>query len=320
MIHKRRLLVAIICLAVTAGVSPGSGEPPVFWNHLPVKNIGDWRGLHFIDENYGFLVSRQGYQVTLNYDDSLWISQDKILERSLNGICFSPGGETGIAYGARGRLYRTLDSGRNWSIVSISPKYWFYDMVYRDSYAFLVGTELISRGKSTGLALVTVDRGQSWKRLEIEGNSLISLDIAPDETITIVDQQGILISRDTGQVWEKLPIPGEGPAKAAAVRGKRGIMVGLSGFLALSEDGGRSWYEFDVIPENISLVDLEMVDSRRAYAIGGNGVILYTEDGGYNWTPQIASMEFDLEEIHRAGNRVFVGGKTGALMYIDVDD
>ena len=108
--------------------------------------------------------------------------------------------------------------------------------------------------------------------------------------------------------------PGVVP-KSLAIRGSKGIMVGMGGFLALSDDSGKNWQPKNIMSEKFSFYRLLMIDSLRAYAVGSNGEILYTEDAGYNWVPEASGTIHELLDIQMIGKRIYACGKKGALIY-----
>ncbi|RKX23847.1 MAG: hypothetical protein DRP46_14150, partial [Candidatus Zixiibacteriota bacterium] len=91
------------------------------------------------------------------------------------------------------------------------------------------------------------------------------------------------------------------------------------GLLALSSDRGRTWELTGAIVDTATFFDILMLDSKRAYIVGTGGEILYTGDSGRNWTPEASTTGFDLNAVHLAGNRIFVCGKKGTLIYTDLE-
>jgi photosystem II stability/assembly factor-like uncharacterized protein len=95
-------------------------------------------------------------------------------------------------------------------------------------------------------------------------------------------------------------------------------MVGMNGYVAMSGDVGKTWQKYAVLSEDKHLLDLVMVESRRAYAAGSDGAILYTDDSGHNWTPEASSTNAELIKLRQFGNRLYGCGGQGKVIYKDV--
>jgi photosystem II stability/assembly factor-like uncharacterized protein len=83
----------------------------------------------------------------------------------------------------------------------------------------------------------------------------------------------------------------------------------------LSSDTGKTWQKYAVLSEDKHLVDLVMIDSKRAYAAGGDGNILYTDDSGRDWVPEASGTNTQLVEIRQLGNRLYACGGEGVVIY-----
>jgi len=73
---------------------------------------------------------------------------------------------------------------------------------------------------------------------------------------------------------------------AATAAGLRLVAVGEHGLVALSNDGGASWWQARAVPTSVSLTAVRFADARNGWAVGHAGVILRTQDGGETWSRQ----------------------------------
>jgi len=290
------------------------------WHIVPTDITEDLTGMFLIDESNGYLVSKDGSIFKFILTDTGFKYDRTSSHNSLNSICFPANDKMGIALGNKGKILRTEDYGLHWLTDSMSITYSFKDLIFLDTLTgIIVGTDYKKGAASEGIVFKTEDGGRSWAPLDAKGKRFYYVNKSPEGILTIIGQHFMHISRDSGTSWQKEQIPAGGNARAIAVRGSNGIMVGKSGFLALSNDGGKKWETMPILNEAISFHDLLMIDSLRAYIIGSTGEILYTEDSGHNWIPQPSGAVFDLFDIRRAGNKIYVCGKKGTLIYTDLE-
>jgi photosystem II stability/assembly factor-like uncharacterized protein len=313
LLKRAELLFAVLFFLAAAGESLGAE-----WHRINIKSNETFFGLHFIDKTKGFLVTNRKNILTLNETDTGWTAGSLSVGVSLDGICFTPDAKAGFAFGNNGIIFRTDDSGRTWSSDTLNPDTRFRDMAFFDSEKGLLIGEMHTRAKGTsGVAYRTDDGGKTWRQFEIEGWRFSCLYASPQGSAIIIGTRRAFVSHDYGLTWTMTLLPAKTVPNDAAIRGSNGIIVGMSGFLSLSDDRGASWNEKEIITWKINLSAVLMIDSLHAYAVGSSGEILFTDDGGLNWIPEPSNTGENLTGIHTAGNRLFVCGRNGALVYGD---
>src|SRR5689334_16600267 len=63
-----------------------------------------------------------------------------------------------------------------------------------------------------------------------------------------------------------------------------GIVVGLSGRVASTSDGGSTWHRQTITDSLLEdFIDVRMLDTSTALALGSGGEIFSTSDGGVTW-------------------------------------
>jgi photosystem II stability/assembly factor-like uncharacterized protein len=307
------VLTAILLFFSTASSSG------IHWHQIPTGHNDDFNGLFFTTEDYGYIVTKGGSVLTLRNSKGGWSISRTVLGAALEDIYFLENGRTGFAFGANGVIMRTDNQGRNWKADSLDYNIRFYDMAFLNmTDGLIVGTNFSKRVGDKSVIYATSNGGLWWKKLDVPGRRFKTINISPEGTILVTGRQQTARSTDSGISWEISDNPRKSSPNASAVHGGRGIMVGMGGFLALSNDDGKSWQELEVISEKINLFALLMIDSRRAYAVGSAGEILYTEDSGRNWISQASGVADDLHDIQISGNKIFACGKNGALVYADL--
>ena len=72
------------------------------------------------------------------------------------------------------------------------------------------------------------------------------------------------------------------------------VAVGEWGHVLLSDDGGGTWRQAQLVPTRMTLTEVTFVDARRGWAVGHDAVVIHTRDGGESWELQHQAPE---EEI-----------------------
>jgi photosystem II stability/assembly factor-like uncharacterized protein len=119
---------------------------------------------------------------------------------------------------------------------------------------------------------------------------------APSTVYALCEQGVVWVTTDGGVKWTARPVKSDLPVRAMAfLDANRGIVVGDSGLVLGSEDGGKSW-----TPQKSGtkekLMDVTFVGN-EGWATGMNGTLIHSTDGGRNWTPQKTSTTQALEGI-----------------------
>jgi len=289
------------------------------WRQVPLDIRDDFTGLHFIDENHGFLVTKRGMIVSVKLTDSTVMVEREKYRSDLYDIYFRAGGSAGFAVGSNGKILKTHDYGQNWDSLTYDLDIRFTHLAFSDSLnGYLVGAGYGKNTTDSGVVLKTTDGGETWVLEGTMGRKMKYVDISPQNIIMLVGYGMIFTSSDNGLNWDTAALKTGKLPMAGAIRDNNGIIVGSSGLLALSSDRGRSWEMSEILSDTASFFDVLMLDSKRAYIVGSGGEILYTDDAGRNWIPEASATGSILYAIHRVGQRVFVCGQHGALIYTDL--
>jgi photosystem II stability/assembly factor-like uncharacterized protein len=164
-----------------------------------------------------------------------------------------------IVSGSEGQFYSTQDGGVTWKINSPVggdridySDVWFVDR----KHGWLVGNQIIVAGESSrALVLETADGGESWKLASAPA------DVFPS-SVCFVGNDGWL---------------------AGARRIVNGDSVRLEGVLLHTVDGGNSWEQVELGPDEPYLNDVRFVDQERGWLVGRDS-LYRTGDSGKTWT------------------------------------
>lgn len=90
----------------------------------------------------------------------------------------------------------------------------------------------------------------------------------------------IVRSEDGGANWTRVPAPFSADLFGVGGSGARVVVAGEGGFLAVSDDAGRTFRAAEAPALPVTLTDVEFADAERAYAVGPRGLVLRSDDGG----------------------------------------
>ena len=260
--------------------------------------------VYFIDEKCGWIVGDKSLAIKTEDGGGTW-QRVKVPDGTLNDIFFVE--EKGWIVGGGGMILHTDDGGLNWkwqmgSAPSIPAKV----EIPMDGTCPTVEGALKSLMKvffmdrdrgvtvgADGTILRTENGGSSWEPAAFD-----SMEILPEELI----MNGI-ISLNLYDVF--------------FLNEKSGWIVGDSGTILHSEDGGNEW-----IVKNIGLLpplfSISFKNPDEGWAVGQNGFSLKTEDGGKTWDKVVFEEENSLYEIRICGNYgVMVGDQATIIVTND---
>jgi len=264
----------------------------------------------------------------------------------------------GIAY-QRGIHLATFDGGQNWTSASFSNT--AYDVkplnsgevvlagfsglqrkVNREEDWFTNGFPTINFSLPPFNALSTSPDGQfltgggiAFKdgfiiRLDPDF-LLLTLDSFPAEIsdITYLDQTravavgyGIVLhSTDAGSSWTRLPIYNDFFKSVHFPTKEIGYMVGFSGSILKSEDGGLSWLtQRDGNRLTISdepFRSVFFVDESQGFIVGDGGLFWTTTDGGTNWQKITNLPNINFYDIFIQNEKIYIVGDQGTFIRLD---
>ena len=176
-------------------------------------------------------------QVTM--DEEIF-ADDNLPDRILNGVHFPEPG-TGWIAGEFGTTLRTTDGGETWvgerHIEGAIDEIYLFDVASdRDGRAFAVGVG--------GVVIGTSDGGESWSALDV-GTSAGVFGVARSRgrAIAVGDRGVLLVTLDDGASWFEPERPrGFNWLRGASFgRDDDAFVVGESGLVLRSSDGGKTW-------------------------------------------------------------------------------
>jgi photosystem II stability/assembly factor-like uncharacterized protein len=240
-------------------------------------------GVHFAGDKKGWVVGDNGLALMTPDGGRSW-QRVVISDETFNDVIFV--GEKGWIVGGSGLILHTNDGGKNWekqpSNVSQSlMRVLFFD----EDKGFTIGTD--------GIILKTLNGGSSWENASLDCMALLPPEMMEIGIISI-NLYDILFTDESN-----------------------GWIVGDSGAVLHSEDGGKEWKLVNMGPYP-PLFSIAFKNDREGWAVGQNGFSLKTEDGGKTWGKVVIEKENSLYKIRiHNGYGVIVGDQATVIETYD---
>ncbi len=311
----KKIQLIIITILLISTVSSFAAD----WRPIRFVVKEDFQDIHFIDQKLGFAGTRRGNIYELNEVEGGWRMTGVSEGSPLDAIHFTSTENTGYATGLYGFLRKSTDLGKSWEFDTLGASCQMYDINFlNENIGFIIGRNLSNKGSDNGIILKTENAAQSWDSVEVSIGRVRKIDFSSIGNVYILGDDFVLKSSDTGKTWSKIILPETKSARGISMMGDYGIIVGMRGYVAVTSDGGENWEARYVIPEEISLMDVILIDRQQAFAVGGGGQIVYTHDGGENWIPEISGVGVDLVRIQKTGKRLYICGSKSTIVFADI--
>jgi photosystem II stability/assembly factor-like uncharacterized protein len=184
------------------------------------------------------------------------------------------------AAGSRGKIVRSDDEGKGWTVQPSPSVEHLQDLAAWDAHrAVAVGNQ--------GVVLRTDDGGSHWiavpvPRSEVANKLLRVIALKGGRAFAVGEMGALLASDDFGQRWRRLVAERDVGFNAVALAGDTLWVAGEAGTLMRSDDGGGTWQAVSV-PVAASLTGVAFRDALHGVVVGLEGTLLSTDDGGARW-------------------------------------
>lgn len=171
-----------------------------------------------------------------------------------------------------------------------------------------------------GTLLRTLDAGASWDVIDVGVTSTLRAVAAAENGVVYVVGDGVaLVSRDAGDSWRRISVPAHQLVGAATdAAGAVALLVSASGEIH-HYDLARDEVTL-VRQAGVGLRAVAMTgDRRHAVAAGDDGVVLESRDTGFTWQPLGQAISGTLHDVWltAGGDTIYAVGATGALVTLD---
>lgn len=232
----------------------------------------------------------------------------------------------GWAVGSRGALLSTTDGGKTWQSIPRPTEDAIRDIHFTDDLnGWLVCErsvyELKSHSEARSYLMKTVDGGESWKRVNVQGadsRMLVRALFHEGRGWAFGEGGVVFITRDAGVAWSKQTLPTRYLLLGGTfIDENSGWLVGAGSTILQTTDGGESWQRGRLTsPANIRFNATSFVDKRVGWAVGSGGAIYRTTNAGLSWQPQTSGVSADLFDVKFLdANEGWAVGAEGALLH-----
>lgn len=188
---------------------------------------------------------------------------------------------------------------------------------YDISQALAANGQSVVAGSQSGVALVSLDQGQTWQRQALGAASLIGLTTCPDGSYLGIDFYHKVWTADgSGKNWKSTPLDKPRVPLAVTCDSKGQWWVTGSGTkIAKSADKGASWQLTD-LGEDAQLTTLQFIDD-FGIAMGEFGMVVTSHDAGQSWKkgPSIANDFYPYATLMLDKNEGWTSGIAGQLLH-----
>lgn len=223
---------------------------------------------------------------------------------------------TGIAVGHGGTLLRSTDQGRSWSPVTVAEA----------GHEALLGVTALGGGRfiahgAFGLILVSEDNGRSWARQRILGSDFdrhIYRIIArrPNDLLLVGESGTLAESADGGQSWQASPSPYEGSFFGALALPDGAALI--FGMRGHVFRSNAPGAEWIAIPTGTiaAFNNGTLLEDGRIVLVGNNGIAAFSDDGGRSFRSVKAAQGANLAQTAELNPGVLVAAGDTGILSI----
>lgn len=308
------------------------------WDTTQFNNIY-FKKIHFTDLKHGWVVGTTTTESIVFKTSNGGITWEEETAISSSSYCVDvefTDALTGYITLGDGSLYKTIDAGNTWTLISTIPSTTTFNVAFStttsDGYA-LTNSGIIK----------TTDSGLTWQLVStIQARSLCFID---NSNVVVGNNFGVLnITNDGGTTWSSTNtavLNGENLYGVKFLDQLNGYIVGNGGLIRYSNDGGHTWvndnspvstplYAVESSPSHVwavglngkiakktsgtwnlltsgtteTLLSVDFIDDNIGIVVGTNGKILRTSDGGTTWTNISSGIPFNLRSVHFVNSSV----------------
>jgi photosystem II stability/assembly factor-like uncharacterized protein len=235
-------------------------------------------------------------------------------------------------------IYKTADSGANWSVVyesnydSLGYDFSGNDIDFiNERIGWAVGGGNWSEDSSGGIIIETNDAGEKWDLVwklpdnDRSSNELNAVHVLGGEAWA-VGESGLIVKYTEQDQWQRIVGVTDLPLRKVFFSDKEHGWISGGYFdednvqliLLKTNDGGENWQEKAI---NFQINDMFFEDSLHGMAVGCDtdekGIVIEIWDGGANWTTQVEGLSAPLNALYFKDGYGWAVGGDGLVLRTD---
>jgi photosystem II stability/assembly factor-like uncharacterized protein len=293
------------------------------WERLsPMPTIEELNGVHFVDENQGFMISDSSFFATsdggVNWTKTEITGGGKNMEGFENTIVIKDPTESFI--------YVSVNAGDFWNV--IDPFGREDDELKKVNISGDGKIAIVAQTSWTNTIYLTTDGGINWE--EITSDDLPSnpkeIEFASETVRYLLSTSGdVYKTTDGGDSWSVVLEPQYSSSAITLIEAvsEDDIFAVNDNFINFSNDGGETWSEtYYPLPYGVgTITSITFIDEEIGYLTSSVFGLLTTTDGGQTWNVSDVLYHhwFELKSIAIVGESgvVAVGGNGAIVRFSD---
>ncbi len=237
-------------------------------------------------------VDRVDGGMFISYDaGKTWINQAEMRGQSVRALQQSVSNPNELVAGTLKGVYRSLDAGQRWSLISPRDSTELHNFV---SVAIDPNDPDVIYAGTWHLPWKTTDGGQNWENIKegiIEDSDVFSIIVDPvtPKIVYASACSGIYKSEDSGTLFHKVQgIPSSARRTRVLMQDPNDLNVVFAGTtegLFRSDDAGKTWTRTTGPEIIVNDVEVDKADSKHVLIATDRGGVLASEDGGDTFHP-----------------------------------
>lgn len=240
---------------------------------------------------------------------SQWFIVNHISNYQFYSLYFTSNTVGCVGGNQNGIIFRTTDSGSNFTSVPTGTNIWFLDIYFiNPQTGFACG--------QNGYIVKTLNGGLSWNVVYQAANFMHCIRFIDQNTGYVAGYTYVYKSTNGGMNWTLLPNPYTAYLLSTSfINANTGFISGDNGLIAKTTNGGQTWQTI-LLGGTDYYEEIVMTNDNTGYAAGRYGKILKSTNGGTNWTLQNSSTtEWLLDLFMINDNSGWACGANGKIVY-----
>jgi photosystem II stability/assembly factor-like uncharacterized protein len=240
---------------------------------------------------------------------SQWFIVNHISNYQFYSVYFTSNTVGCVGGNQNGVIFKTTDSGSNFTSVPTGTNIWFLDIYFLNAQTgYACG--------QNGYIVKTTNGGASWNMVYQAANFMHSIRFVDQNTGYAVGYTYVYKTVNGGTTWNAMPNPYSNYLLGTSfVNASTGFICGDGGLIARTIDGGFSWQTI-MIGGSDYFEEIVMTSATTGYAAGKFGRVLKTTNSGSNWFAQNTTTNDWLLDLYFINsNSGWACGMNGRVVY-----